>query len=318
MPFTLIAGTYHVAGYSPDGDSIRFKPSNPDLLKNLLGGPPKVNARGHIQLRIDAIDTLETHYTPQGDSNTFHQPEKFARDAVDALMSFVKIQDISWTADRKTVASANDGTPGYILSREVEKYGRLVAFVFAGTPPEDDGESVVLKADRLRDSYNFAAIHDGLAYATYYMGLFADLREALNAAVDAARKSKVGLYADDVTTGGFEVQTIADITDKFVIMPKLFRRLSEYVSKTGSAVGFKQALSQAQEPVLDLRTMNFTHFDTFILQADGSAVIAMTRRPEELVFGPMKERVGNPFSQVLFERAWKITGALSTTYQLPE
>lgn len=316
MPFTLIAGTYHVTGYSPDGDSIRFKPHNLQLLKNLPGGQLKANARGHVQLRIEAIDTLETHYTPQGDSNTFHQPVKFARDAVDALISFVEIQDVIWTTDRKTVASAKDGTPGYILSREVEKYGRPVAFVFAGNPPENDGESVALKADRMRDSYNFAAIRDGLAYATYYTGLFADLREAFTAAAESARESRAGLYSDDVTTAGFEVQTIADISDKFVIMPKLFRRLSEYVSKTGSVVGFKQALAQAQEPVLDLHTANFTHFDTFIEQASGSARIALTRRPEELVFGPMQERVGNPFSQVLMERAWEITGVTSPANQL--
>jgi hypothetical protein len=34
----------------------------------------------------------------------------------------------------------------------------------------------------------------------------------------------------------------------------------------------------------------------------------MTRRPEELVFGPMNERPGNPFSQVLTERAKEVTG----------
>lgn len=308
MPFMLIAGTFHVAGYSPDGDSIRFKPNNLNLLKSLPGGRLSVNARGHVQLRIEAIDTLETHFTPEGSSGTFHQPTQLAQDAVDALLAFVKIQDIRWTADRRTVASAEDGTPGYILCREVEKYGRPVSFLFADIPQEADGASVVLKPDRLRVSYNFGAIQSGLAYATYYTGLFADLRQTLTDAVLDARKEKRGLYGHDVTNSGFDVETIADITDKFVIMPKLFRRLSEYISKTGSAAGFKESLAKAQEPVLDLRTSNFTHFDSFIDQYPGSAHIAMTRLPEELVFGPMKERVGSPFSKVLLERAFELGG----------
>lgn len=313
MPFTLIAGTFHVAGYSPDGDSMRFKPANLDLLRTLPGGPPRANARGHVQLRIEAIDTLETHFTPQGDSNTFHQPLKFAHAAMDALLSFAGISDVNWTADKRTVASAKDGTPGYILCREVEKYGRPVAFVFAGNPAESDGASVLLDAHRLRDSYNFAAVRDGLAYATYYTGLFADLRASLTEAATMARQSKKGLYAEDVSSEGIVVNTIADITDKYVLMPKLFRRLSEYVSKTGSAVGFKEALALAQEPVLDLRNANFTHFDTFIEQKSGSNRLSMTRLPEELVFGPMKERVGNPLSQVLLERSWELVGGPSPT-----
>lgn len=308
MPFTLIAGTFHVTGYSPDGDSIRFKPNDLNLLKSLPGGRVDANARGHAQLRIEAIDTLETHFTPQGGGGIFHQPTKLAHDAVEALLAFAGIKDVQWTADRRTVASAKDGTPGYILSREVEKYGRPVSFLFAGNPPEADGASVVLKPERLHDSYNFAAIQAGLAYATYYTGLFADLRKALTEAVETARAGKKGIYSGDATTAGFEVKTIADITDKYVIMPKLFRRLSEYISKTGSAVGFKEALAEAQEPVLDLRTANFTHFDTFIEQQSGSARIAMSRFPEELVFGPMTERLGSPFSQVLLERASEATG----------
>jgi hypothetical protein len=303
MPFTLIEGTFHVTGYSPDGDSLRFKPNNLELLKALPGGRIDANARGHVQLRIEAIDALETHYTPQGGSSTFHQPIEFARDAVDALMAFVEIRNIRWTADRRTVASADDGTPGYILSREIEKYGRPVSFLFSGEAPEPDGASVMLTPDGLRDSYNVAALAAGLAYPTYYTGLFADLRQTLTHIAAVARKGRKGIHAIDATHAGFKAQTIADITDELVIMPKLFRRLSEYMSRTGSAIGFKQALSEAKEPVLDLRTSNFTHFDTFVAQRRGSHRIALTRLPEELVFGPMKDRAGNPFSRVLLERA---------------
>src|SRR4051812_14468705 len=62
MPFSLIKGTFHVAGYSPDGDSIRFQADDKSLWAKLSGPPAKLNAREHTQLRFEAIDTLETHY----------------------------------------------------------------------------------------------------------------------------------------------------------------------------------------------------------------------------------------------------------------
>lgn len=33
MPFFLIKGTFHVVGYQPDGDSIRFQADNPESSK---------------------------------------------------------------------------------------------------------------------------------------------------------------------------------------------------------------------------------------------------------------------------------------------
>mgnify|MGYP001088064252 CR=1 FL=1 len=64
MPFTLIKGMFHVQNYSPDGDSIRFRPQNAQLVRHLDGPPAKFNGRGHVQLRLEAIDALETHYNP--------------------------------------------------------------------------------------------------------------------------------------------------------------------------------------------------------------------------------------------------------------
>ncbi len=63
MGMFLIAGSFRVTGAQPDGDSIRFTPD--DLSKwDLITGANKVkrNASGGAQLRLDAIDALETHY----------------------------------------------------------------------------------------------------------------------------------------------------------------------------------------------------------------------------------------------------------------
>jgi hypothetical protein len=290
MPFTLIRGTYQVVGYSPDGDSIRFMADDTALLQGLRGGRVKINARNHAQLRIEAIDTLETHYSPPSGGGTYHQPLPLAEAARSALLQFVGISNVRWDTGRNTVISANDGTRGYILSRSVEKNGRPIAFVYAGDPAEADGASVHLDVARLRLSYNHHALADGLAYATYYEGLFNDLRIGLTAALDQARAANRGIYAIDATNSGIDASSLRVLTEERAIMPKLFRRLLEYMVNYGTAVGFKDKLEQSHEPVLDLQTSNFTHFDTFIDQADGSDQIRMTRRPEELVFDEMLTR----------------------------
>lgn len=302
MPFTIISGSFHVVGYSPDGDSIRFQADNVSHLFDLDGSDPRVNARGHAQLRIEGIDTLETHFNPAGGGGVLRQPELFAQQATDLLLAYLGIDNVVWNAGHAQVVSANDGKRGFILSRSVEKNGRPVAFVFAGDPPGPDGGDFRLEADFLRSSYNHLALDQGLSYATYYWGLFHDLREEMTAAVTSARDAGRGLYAQDVTTNGFEINTVADLTDNCVIMPKLFRRLAEYFVSTGTIVGFKEVLAESREPVLEIETANFTHFDTFVEQAPGSSRVRLTVHPEELVFDPMPTRPSNSFAMVVEER----------------
>lgn len=297
MPFKVIKGSFHVRNYSPDGDSIRFEPDDAGLVHDLAGSNPKFNARNHVQLRIEAIDTLETHYTPPSGGGTLHQPLELAHAAADKLMEFVGIEDVEWDRAHRTVIDARDGTPGYILARTVEKNGRPVAFVYTGEPPENDGADVLLDVNRLRDSYNYMALAEGLAYPTYYEGLFHDLREALTAAVADARTRDLGVHQDDKTNDGFKASTLRSITQQHAILPKLFRRLAEYIVNYGTAQGFKKKLAQSKEPVLDLRTSNFTHFDTFIEQKDDK--IRLTRRPEELVFDATPTRAPHAFSALM-------------------
>lgn len=297
MPFKVIKGSFHVRNYSPDGDSMRFQPDDPGLVHDLAGSRPRFNARNHVQLRIEAIDTLETHYTPPSGGGTLHQPLELAQAATDRLLDFVGIKDVEWDATHRTVLDAQDGTRGYIMARTVEKNGRPVAFVFAGEPPEDDGADVRLDAQRVRDSYNYTALAEGYAYPTYYKGLFHDLRAELTAAVEEARKGGLGVHQADKTNEGFKASDLRSITKQHAILPKLFRRLAEYMVNYGTAEGFKKKLAQSKEPVLDLRTANFTHFDTFVEQKDD--MIRLTRRPEELVFDETPTRPPHAFSALM-------------------
>ncbi len=40
MPFYLIKGTFHIEGYSPDGDSVRFRADNKEHWAKLSGRSP--------------------------------------------------------------------------------------------------------------------------------------------------------------------------------------------------------------------------------------------------------------------------------------
>jgi hypothetical protein len=64
MPFILIQGTFHLvgktqagnpAGFEPDGDSVQFKPANPQLLDRLtqLARPYRLTTIGSTQLRFE-------------------------------------------------------------------------------------------------------------------------------------------------------------------------------------------------------------------------------------------------------------------------
>jgi endonuclease YncB( thermonuclease family) len=301
MPFTLIQGTFQVVNYSPDGDSIRFHPNDPALIRGLLNGDSaRLNMRGDVQLRIEAIDTLETHFTPpSGGSPSLHQPVDLARAATDRLLEFVGITGVVWDQQRRNVLSANDGTLGYILARSIERNGRAVAFVYSGNANEPDGSDVFLDLARLHASYNFTAISSGLAYATFYKGLFSDLRNELAGAAGTARDERKGVYATDGSQAGFNATNLGVITDEVPIFPKLFRRLSDYMVSSGGAVGFKTTLAAAMEPVLDLTTSNFTHFDTVIEQEDPSTQIRLTRFPEQLVFDETIPQPGPVFAAVM-------------------
>lgn len=276
MPFYVIRGTFHVKGYSPDGDSIRFKADDESNWDRLDGPPPRLNSRKHAQLRLEAIDTLETHF------GTAHQPLALARQATVHLMDRLGITGVEWNANMTTVTAANDNVRGYIVAREVERNRRPVAFAFAGDPADEDGTELFLNTTRVLTSVNAEMLRSGLAYPTYYRGLFPDLRIALTAEVATARAGDKGVWAEDVTNEGFDVPNLSAITNDHVILPKLFRRLADYLQGGGSGEGFKVSLAALGEEILIISTGHFTHFDT-IIQEVGTRV-RMTEPPENVLF----------------------------------
>ncbi len=280
MGFTLIKGTFHVKNYSPDGDSLRFQANSRASWDLLDGQPVRINAREHVQLRLEGIDALETHYTVPG--RTVHQPLDLANAATDFLLASANITGVQWDANHRIVTHANDATEGYILSRKTDRYGRPISFAFAGPAPEGNGQDIYLTVARMRESLNYQSLATGRVYPLYYSGLFFDLRNAMTDAVLTARQEGRGFWPRDKSSA-VTVNDITSITDTHPIFPKLFRRLADYLVGFGSELqGFKEYLEARQEQVFILSRQQFTHFDT-VVEVEGQTV-RMTAPPEDLVF----------------------------------
>lgn len=276
MSFILIKGTFHVKGYSPDGDSIRFQAYKPANWQRLSGPAVELNARGHAQLRIEAIDALETHF------KGLHQPLKFARPAANFLLSSLGIHEVVWDETQSIVFNADDGTEGCILARSTEANRRPVAFVFAGDIEYDDGADVVLSKNMLRESLNYKIIAKGLAYPTYYNGLFSDLRSELTSAMNGAKADGKGFWPYDQSNAGFSVTDLKTLTDQYVIFPKLFRRIVEYMGNGGQIDGFKDYLAKGCEPLIKISQVHFTRLDAVVEVEEN--FVRLAEAPENLVF----------------------------------
>jgi endonuclease YncB( thermonuclease family) len=280
MSFRVIKGTFHVVGYSPDGDSIRFKAANEANWALLEGKKVKLNAKKHAQLRIEAIDTLETHYENQ------HQPLQFADAAATRLFALLGITDVVWNPSHSMVTSAKDGTEGFIVTRTTEENGRPVAFVFGPNPDVQDGQELFVDTKLAKKSLNYQMLKEGLAYPTFYDGLFYDLRESFAVQTQKARKKKKGVWGLDITNVFFQVNGLGDVTDTHVLLPKLFRRIVSYLKKSGGTFDaklFVADLKKGSEKVLVLSKLHFTHFDNLV-EIDPDGKIRLAEKPEELIF----------------------------------
>jgi len=289
MPFTLIKGTFHAVGYSPDGDSVKFKANSVSNWKKISGRPKLSKTKNHVQLRIEGIDALETHYRPSvKGSKEKHQPLKWAQAARNFMLDSVGIKNVKWGPKEREVTQADDGVSGYILTRAVDnnRFGRPVSFVFAGSTNKADGAPVHLTPALLRNSVNYKLVAAGHAYPTYYQTLFSDLRDELTKAVKSARGAhpKLGLWSAD-KTGGFNFTGEAVITDKYPILPKLFRRLLEHLQSGGKVSNFKAFLKKKKDGVLILPQAHHTDALDYVVDVKGKRV-GLNVLPENLVFDP--------------------------------
>jgi hypothetical protein len=285
MAFSLIQGTYRILGFRPDGDSIRFAPRHPDLL-NRLPRARRMLRPGHaIQLRLESIDALETHFM-SGSPLLERQPLRPADAARDHLLELLGFKHVQWSAGAVVSVDADD-RPGYILTHKCDNDGRPIAYVFAGAAPDADGSRVFLQAPMLAASVNHRLLARGYVYPMYYQGAFHDLRASLDAAVRAAQAHPhpTSVWATDATRSGAAVPPFATLVDDVAIWPKLFRRISRYFydnPRATSLAGLLPYMEGKPDPCFDLDTGSFTALHNYVEVADGK--VRMTKDVMRLIF----------------------------------
>ena len=289
MKYLLIKGSMHVVGYSPDGDSMMFKAANPALWDGLENENKEIftekltKENGAVQLRLEGIDALETHFGPmplptppdlkskekekdkekKPKPGGYKQPEEIGRVAAEAFMWLVGVKKSQWRKFGKTtwVAKAcferdgqeiwldekqTDHIPAYIVTSNIEKNGRPLAWVFPGDTNDADGSELTkeMLADRLEKSVNYQLLRYGLVYPYFFMTLAGKLRDKLieavrraqadglqkrqsieNSTAERTRKIPNLWVYDRSVVEGIKIADLKNITDETEIHPYLFRKI---------------------------------------------------------------------------------------------
>jgi endonuclease YncB( thermonuclease family) len=216
--YKVIAGTFHVKGFQPDGDSIRFQATNQanwDFFPWVTEAEKNTKKK---QLRVEAIDALETHY------EGYHQPRAFALAALESMLDLLQITTVTYSLGLTQIVDANDGKPGFIASATTDQFGRPISYVFPKTAPLIDGTVMDSETLPIEDSVNFQLAREGLVYPTFYTTTDRLIAEKIRAVVARARKTKRGIWSID-RTSNFILLDIRTLQEDNLIMPKLFRRL---------------------------------------------------------------------------------------------
>lgn len=299
MGYRLVRGSFSLfyqgerhVGSRPDGDSLWFKPDHPARLRNIAGRDADLNGGGFAQLRFEGIDALELHYP-----GSHHQHAGAAVAARDFLLREAGFGSIVYAPNDDIATSVRDAVPpslrGHILTRTIDPYGRPVAFVYMGDPPEADGSDVFLRIPRLARSLNAKLMDRGHVYPAYYTardnmgGLPADLRDHLTALAVAAWNADRGLWPVDRSRGNPRIRNRAELM-ALAIWPKLYRRLARYFDDGHAGLGNFEAWLRAdsgrddQIILLPIGELGNLH-DTFEVSQDR---INMVYWPEELMVVP--------------------------------
>lgn len=285
MPLFVINGQYRIVGSSPDGDSIRFYADDPDVWTH-VGIKAKPNAQGGVQLRLDAIDALETHYTPPH-GHRQHQPTELGDGASKALLDKLGFTDVVRDENGNVTSASPSTQRGYILTKFADTYGRAVSLAYAGKRPgrAADGSAQQIDVAEMKRSVNYELLAEGWVYPTFYSKLFVDFREELAKAAVAAREKKAGVWADDVTLTGATIRSEEALQTDIVILPKLFRRLAEYLTDADGVdlSGFKKFVAAHDDDRLyTVPRGQATGLDTLLKTTKQK--LTLTLPPEQLVF----------------------------------
>jgi endonuclease YncB( thermonuclease family) len=272
-PLLCLRGELVIVGKSPDGDSIRFRPDSPDLVRTLDNGArARASSDGTFQLRLDGIDAPETHY------NAHSQP--LGAPARDALLAWCGFTDVRWPGDQVS-ASTPAAIPAAVLAKLVDVNGRPVVFLLRDDLPPD-GQRVEVP---LAATANAEMLRTGDAYGTFYSSTDPALRDELRALAVAARSASLGVWAADAS-GGFVLASQDSIgPDGALILPKLFRRCTDYLRSRNARETLPEWMERQGDQQDDLVSVGGAaevRFRTLISQAGDR--ISLDADPLDLVF----------------------------------
>ena len=288
MPFLLIEGTFRALGAQPDGDSVRFTPT--DVTDwDAVAGPTRSNATPPAPLGYASTESTASRriYTPAHGTRT-HQPLTLARAAADELLSCLGFTDIQRDADddghrlRPRYDSPGSSSPAAPTST-------AAASPSSAADPHPAPRTRLVRHPGLRRrgcccAPTSTTISSAPDWPTPPITATCSRCCATSSppTVTAAQAAQRGVWAGDATTTGAAVTTATSLTDDVVILPKLFRSLADYLQLGGgdlSLVGLTAFLAQARDRFFILSTGHSTTGLDAIVEVTGDTVL-LTHFPD--------------------------------------
>lgn len=225
--FRVIKGNFHIKGFKPDGDSVRFTATTSGLFKGLHREYRNNSLTGDYQLRLEGIDAPETHY------GTESQPlGNVARDRLLELLSFSQIERI----EEKIIKCEPATVSGAILTKGFDFHGRPIAYALLGdTAGLVDGSDVHVSVELLAQSLNARMVQEGFAYPLLYTSTPTTHRDWLREQARLARDQKLGVWAHDSSREFVLIDKSSVCAPSgALIYPKFFRRSIDYLRQLAS------------------------------------------------------------------------------------
>lgn len=275
--YKILAGTFHVKGFQPDGDSIRFQANNPANWDFFQWGSESDKAKPKKQLRIESIDALETHY------EGYHQPRPFALAALESLLELLGITSVVYSLSVTHIVEAKDSKPGFIASGGIDRFGRPVSYIFPKSAKLVDGTVMDSNTLPIDKSINFQLAREGLVYPTFYQGGDRKIMQDFREVIARARTTKRGIWSIDKTSN-FTIWDVRAIQEDILLLPKLFRRLVSFFDHYSDIKKFKEYM-QKQKDSLELWDGTKKRSLADLMKFSGRK-IQMTTPIEDILFNP--------------------------------
>lgn len=277
MNYTIIKGTFHVAKYSPDGDSVRFQALDHARWKAFTFNKASSEDDKKRQLRFEGIDALETHF-----GAGWHQSRAFGFAAMEVMLGLIGITEVSYNLAMTKITKAKDGTPGTIAVTGLDRYDRPISLVFAGHVASlADGAEVPFSKLPMKECVNNKLLKLGLVYPAFYNSMPVELMDLFAKETAKVRKNKTGLWALD-RTRDFQMLNEDSIISDLVIYPKLFRRLVAFLEAASSYDELGPYL-EAKGDDLVLRSTGAKTTFAELLEIKGRR-ITLAAEPEDMIF----------------------------------